>query len=366
MKSLLWRRPRLVTPLLWRTQKRTNIVSIGQLQSTNTTLGDICDRAKPIVAVGPEATLGDVINTMRDRKSSTVFVRDGSMFIGFIKERHIIRYLNDVYGTYSDFLKVQATDIMKETIKYGSNSCTLSEALSLLDTSKQDHLPLVSAAYSQIDPLSADHLHASDIPLVLSSKQIIGQVFLDAVGMDSSKLDKDPADVEREIAEAAMAMSVPTVKQYTKQRKQEKIIHEGEDSPMVLNTRFSDKISVMDSVRRMCEFDKGSVVIMDVVHDVPMLKGIVTEQDIVRRALSKGLDLEKTPLGEIMSKNLTSVSLKNSLLSCAYRMIKFDVRHLPVVCSKGAQILDMISSKDLVSYFCEALNVQPTKPVSKE
>ena len=61
------------------------------------------------------------------------------------------------------------------------------------------------------------------------------------------------------------------------------------------------------------------------------LKGIVTDRDIVLRCVAAENDPETTPVREIMTRNLVTVSPKDDVREAARQMAEAQVRRLPVV-----------------------------------
>ena len=70
------------------------------------------------------------------------------------------------------------------------------------------------------------------------------------------------------------------------------------------------------------------------------LKGIVTDRDIVLRCIAAENDPETTPVREIMSRGLITVSPTDDVREAARQMAQSQVRRLPVVDSGGVQVID--------------------------
>ena len=77
------------------------------------------------------------------------------------------------------------------------------------------------------------------------------------------------------------------------------------------------------------------------------LVGIVTERDLVR-AIADALDPKQTKASVIMTADPATVDSDEEVTVVALKMMRLDIRHLPVVDSKGAPI-GLISASDLVS-----------------
>lgn len=119
----------------------------------------------------------------------------------------------------------------------------------------------------------------------------------------------------------------------------EKKVHE----MMVTDVVTCEKsMTVKEAARTMNEKKVGSVVVVD--GDKPV--GIITEKDITRLE-AQDKDLEKTPVGEVMSSPLVTVSKTKLSSAVAEIMIDNDVKRLPVV--EGGKLLGIITQKELVA-----------------
>ena len=84
--------------------------------------------------------------------------------------------------------------------------------------------------------------------------------------------------------------------------------------------------TIADAARMMREKDIGDVIVMN----DGSLCGIVTDRDIVVRAIAKACDAN-TKLGEICSKDVTTVSPEENLGAAIQIMEPKALRRLPVV-----------------------------------
>jgi CBS domain-containing protein len=100
--------------------------------------------------------------------------------------------------------------------------------------------------------------------------------------------------------------------------------------------------SVMNAALTMRLADVGSVLVMDGDH----LCGIVTDRDIVVRAIANGRDAMRTPVGVICSRALTVVSPTTSVGQAVRLMREKALRRLPVVDDDG-RLLGIVSIGDL-------------------
>lgn len=81
------------------------------------------------------------------------------------------------------------------------------------------------------------------------------------------------------------------------------------------------------------------------------LAGIFTERDYARKVILKGKASKETKIGEIMTKDLITVSSETSIDACMRLMSGKHIRHLPVV--DNGQLTGIISIGDVVKYIIE-------------
>ncbi len=103
----------------------------------------------------------------------------------------------------------------------------------------------------------------------------------------------------------------------------------------------SDKI--IDCARIMAEKERGSVIIC---YEGKVL-GIMTEQDLARKVMVRGVDPDRTPVEDVMSKNVQTISPENDIYDAMVLMGHECIKHLPV--TKGGRLVGIISYKDIIA-----------------
>jgi CBS domain-containing protein len=93
--------------------------------------------------------------------------------------------------------------------------------------------------------------------------------------------------------------------------------------PLTLQT--SDTITA--AARTMRDGNIGDVVVLE----NGRIRGILTDRDIVVRALAEGMDPSRTTVGEICSKELTTLAPTDSVEHAVSIMRDRAIRRLPVV-----------------------------------
>jgi signal-transduction protein with cAMP-binding, CBS, and nucleotidyltransferase domain len=99
--------------------------------------------------------------------------------------------------------------------------------------------------------------------------------------------------------------------------------------------------SITEAAKRMRDDDIGDVIVMD---DGDMC-GLVTDRDIVVRAVAEGADPQFTKVDEICTHDLVTVAPGDSLQQTAQLMRERAVRRVPVV--EGGRPVGIVSLGDL-------------------
>lgn len=97
------------------------------------------------------------------------------------------------------------------------------------------------------------------------------------------------------------------------------------------------------AAQRMKHYDVGNLVVINNKKAI----GIVTEEDLVRKLISKNLLPEKVKIGDIMTSPLITVSPNTSLTSAMRIMLKNNIRRLPIV--EDRKLVGIITNKDILS-----------------
>jgi CBS domain-containing protein len=104
---------------------------------------------------------------------------------------------------------------------------------------------------------------------------------------------------------------------------------------------------VLEAIRLMADRHVGALLVMKGEE----LIGIVSERDYARKVILKGRSSADTPVSQIMSAPVVTVSLSNSVQECMQLMTNRRIRHLPVV--EGKKVLGIVSIGDLVKAVME-------------
>ncbi|MGH8180657.1 MAG: CBS domain-containing protein [Steroidobacteraceae bacterium] len=99
---------------------------------------------------------------------------------------------------------------------------------------------------------------------------------------------------------------------------------------------------VLEAIRKMADHHIGALLVMRGSE----LAGIVSERDYARKVVLLGRSSAETPVWQIMSSPVVTVSLDSTIQDCMRLMTERRIRHLPVV--EQGRVIAMISIGDLV------------------
>ncbi len=105
------------------------------------------------------------------------------------------------------------------------------------------------------------------------------------------------------------------------------------------------------SVRKCAEVMAAEHVSSAVITKNGKLLGIITEKDLARKIVAKGIDADKIMAKEIMTTDLVTVAPQTSLYDAMLKLNKNKITHLPVISNKV--VVGIITSMDI-------LRVQPS------
>ena len=111
--------------------------------------------------------------------------------------------------------------------------------------------------------------------------------------------------------------------------------------------RVAPEDPVLEALRAMAEHHVGALLVMREQE----LLGIVSERDYARKVILLGRSSGDTPVAQIMSSPVTTVSPETSVQQCMRLMTDERIRHLPVL-DRG-RVVGLVSIGDLVKAVIE-------------
>ena len=102
--------------------------------------------------------------------------------------------------------------------------------------------------------------------------------------------------------------------------------------------------TVCDVARRMAELKVGAILVVKNGE----LRGVFSERDLMTRVVIGGIRAETTPVGQVMSTDISTVDESASLEEAMEAMKAHGCRHLPVM--SGAKVVGFLSMRDVMHH----------------
>lgn len=104
-------------------------------------------------------------------------------------------------------------------------------------------------------------------------------------------------------------------------------------------------MSVLDVAKIMDKYNVGAV---PVLSNEYKLAGVFSERDLLRRCISKEIDMKNTPVDEVMTKNVIVIEAHDTPEYCLQILKQENIRHIPVI--EGTELMGFLSIRDLMTY----------------
>src|SRR3954447_8006389 len=104
---------------------------------------------------------------------------------------------------------------------------------------------------------------------------------------------------------------------------------------------IGEKDTLVDAARKLAELDVGA---MPICGEDNRLKGMLTDRDIVVKALAQGRDPSSTPVGEFAEGKPVTIGADDPVDEALRTMAEHKVRRLPVI--DGHELVGVIAQAD--------------------
>lgn len=101
--------------------------------------------------------------------------------------------------------------------------------------------------------------------------------------------------------------------------------------------------TVFAAVKLMDDHNIGALPVVE--NHVPI--GILTERDVIRRAVAKEINMHKTKVGDIMTKDPITVDCDTSILKVSRIMSENNFRR--VIVTKSGKLAGIVTAKDIIN-----------------
>ena len=115
----------------------------------------------------------------------------------------------------------------------------------------------------------------------------------------------------------------------------------------------TDRATIEEAARVMRDADIGDVIVLDPDGEI---QGIVTDRDVVVRAVAKGVDTNSEPVGSILEGDIVTIASEDTIEAALDLMRDHKVRRLPVVDDR--RLVGIVTLGDL------AVDLQPSSTLA--
>jgi CBS domain-containing protein len=102
------------------------------------------------------------------------------------------------------------------------------------------------------------------------------------------------------------------------------------------------EVMVFDGLKLLASHGVGAMVVLE----QGKLAGVFSERDYTRKVALQGKNSRETPIAEIMTRNVITVSSNARTNECMMLMSQNKIRHLPVM--DGSKVLALLSIRDIM------------------
>lgn len=105
-----------------------------------------------------------------------------------------------------------------------------------------------------------------------------------------------------------------------------------------------ERQTVAEVARKMADLHVGAILVLEGAQ----LRGVFSERDIMNRIVLEQRDPARTPVGDVMTKEVAAIDDQASIEQAMEAMQAHNCRHLPVM--RGSHVVGFLSMRDLMNY----------------
>lgn len=106
-------------------------------------------------------------------------------------------------------------------------------------------------------------------------------------------------------------------------------------------------MTVLEALQAMSDHNVGAMPVIE----GDCLLGVFSERDYARKIILKGRHSNDTPVRDVMTRDVVTVTLDESLENCMRLMGEKHIRHLPVV--ENCKLVGHFSIRELMQWFID-------------
>ena len=111
---------------------------------------------------------------------------------------------------------------------------------------------------------------------------------------------------------------------------------------------IAPNLMIFDAIQLMADKNVGALPVVE----NGQLVGMLSERDYTRKVALKGKSSKDTPVREIMTQDVITVTVADTISECMRVMTNSHIRHLPVM--HGKRVVGLVSLGDLVKWTISA------------
>jgi CBS domain-containing protein len=286
-----------------------------------------------VISISSDSTLKDAIEAMQKDNLGSILISENNILKGIVTERDLITKIED---HSQDFSQIPIVDFMTKNPQFLQKSNTIEDCIKLISRKEFRHIPIcdkdgttqsivsINDILKFIINLFPERIHG----LGILTEWVVQEEQTSDLSIDVEENEKGQKNVDAGLFLAPLR-KVPSARLVT----------------MDVNS------SVQDILKKMKE--KSTTAIALVEYET-ILRGIITERDIIKKVLLKH-DLKKEiSIKEFMTPNPHSLLSRHLIAFAINNMFHFKYRNILIV-NEDRFPLFLVSLMDILKYISETL-----------